>query len=221
MKNRIYKRNVIERIKIKNDFLGKNYKIFTLLNIRMFLCIVLFSIFAFLFSIGLVVAPCLVILFYYLSEYFFFDLRIIKRKYKLEREADIFFEMLLISLKSKKNIFQALETITEKTDMELSKEFKKVLKDVQIGVSFKDAIANMKKRIPSDAINTILLSIVEANSNPTLLIETLEAQVNYVSEKIMQDAKCSIHAIPIKMNIVSLLFVLCVCGLLFYVIYLI
>ena len=86
-----------------------------------------------------------------------------KRCDKLDIEAMHFFEIMTLTLESGNNLVNALEISCNNVDSELSHEFKKALDEVSYGKSLNEALESLKKRIPSDTINNIILIITQSN----------------------------------------------------------
>jgi len=153
-----------------------------------------------------IMSPILTILFYIGVEYFVLDMRIKVRISKLDYEALFFFEVLTLSLETGRNLKAALEMTTKSLDSELSDEFKVTLEAIEYGKTLTEALNDMKKRIPSDTINNVLLNITHSNVFGSEIINTLYNQVDYLREKKLFDAKSKIAKMPIKISIVSVLF---------------
>ena len=90
---KIYPKKTIDRIESKIKLLGvqNHYNLFTLLNFRVIISLILFVVVLLLSNIGYILAPIIAILFYYLSEVLLLDYPIKKRAKKLEKEALFFF----------------------------------------------------------------------------------------------------------------------------------
>ena len=63
-----------------------------------------------------------------------------------------------------------------------------------------------KKRIPSKNVNNIILNLIESYTYGTNIIDTLENQIEYLTDKRILDLKGKINKIPTKISIVSVLF---------------
>lgn len=205
---RIYSKNSIAKIEKKIKLLGVNSKYDTtkFLNSRLLICILVFFLSIYAFEYGYITGPILTLLTYLLYPYFTLDVKIKKRIKKLENEAMYFFEILTLSLESGKNLNTALKITTDNINSELSDEFKVVLEEIKLGKSFDEALDNLKTRIPSDAINNIILNISQANIFGNNIVETLYNQVDFIREKKMMNIKEEMNKIPIKVSVLSVLF---------------
>lgn len=205
---KIYPKKTIDRIESKIKLLGvqNHYNLFTLLNFRVIISLILFVVVLLLSNIGYILAPIIAILFYYLSEVLLLDYPIKKRAKKLEKEALFFFEVLLLTLESGRNLGHALQLTTLNIDSELSSEFKKTLTEVKLGKSLNEALNDMKKRIPNEAINNALLNMIESNLFGNSILTSMNNQIDFLREKQMLDIKAEINKLPTKVSIISALF---------------
>lgn len=206
MKHSIYKKRTIARIERKYNLLGENPKTLVFLNLRLIICLIVFILFIIFLKIGIVIGPIVSVILYYLIEYFYFDFRIISRKKCLENDAIIFFGMVLLGLKNN-NLITSLSMACKKQDNLLAIEFLKVVNDTHYGKSLEDALDDVKKRIPSDSINNIILSIEESIDNPANLISVLERQLKHLQEKNVLDKRRNISLVPLKIKIVTVIFI--------------
>lgn len=197
-------RNIHNRMKL----LGKDDEKDTLkfLNIRLLSSIILFFVILYLVDWGYILGPILIVLYYIYLPSLTIDQKIKKRKAKLESEAMYFFEILVLSLESGNNLYNAIKVTSDNIDSELSKEFKKMMLDIDYSKSFDEAINDMKERIPSDTINNILLNIRESNMFGNSIIGTLNNQLDYLRETKILETKAYISKIPVKISVISVVF---------------
>ncbi len=207
MNNKLYRNKTLNRIDIKTKFLGSNkhLNIFTFLNIRLVITLLLFIFFLTEFKYGYFLAPLISILFYILIEFFVYDIPIRIRKKELEKDALIFFEFLALTLKTGHNLRESLTIATQNMNNELSFEIEKVLLEVNLGKSLKEALENLKKRIPSDSINNIIMNLIAANNYGTNINEDLKISLDYLKRKKILQNKIKISKIPVKIGLVYVL----------------
>jgi len=205
---KIYTKKSINRIKKKTTLLGIYNKIdpIDFMNFRLIGSLVIFFVTFLLSSYAYVVSPLLTVLFYFGLEYVVLDLRIRKRSSKLDYEALFFFEVLTLSLETGRNLKGALDLTVRNIDSELSDEFKAMLEATLYGKTLTEALTDMKKRIPSDTINNVILNITHSNVFGNEVVETLYNQVDYLRDKKLFQAKAIIAKMPIKISIVSVIF---------------
>lgn len=152
-------------------------------------------------------APTCMLLYYYLFYYFTIENPIKKRIKKLDHEALNFFEILTLTLESGRNLEYAIEIATTNVDSEISKEFRKTLFEVKFGKSLMEALEDMKKRIPSETVNNILLNITQTNVFGSNILQTMYNQIDFLRDKQILEIKGQINKIPNKISIISVLFI--------------
>ena len=205
---KIYPKRTIKSVDAKINLLGvsNHYNLFVILNFRILICLILFVVILLTSSIGYVLAPVAAILFYYLSEKIILDYPIKVRAKRLEKEALFFFEVLLLTLESGRNLKHSLDLTTQNIDSELSQEFRKTLAEIKLGKSLNEALTDMKKRIPSDAINNAILNMVESNMFGNSIKDSMVNQIDFLREKQMLEVKSEINKLPTKVSIISVIF---------------
>ncbi len=203
---KIYPKRTINRIEAKLKLLGEDHHSLAILNFRILISLLLFIILLLTSSIGYILAPVIALLFYYVSEKVLLDYPIKKRGKKLEKEGLFFFQIMLLTLESGRSLGHALSLTVSFVDSELSSEFKKTLVEVKLGKSLNEALSDMKKRIPSEAINNTILNMVESNIYGNNIIQSLNHQIDFLREKQMLDVKAHINTLPTKVSIISVLF---------------
>ena len=65
----------------------------------------------------------------------------------------------------------------------------------------------MKKRIPSETVNNIILNITQTNIFGSSILETMYNQIAFLRDKQILEIKGQINKIPNKISIISVLFV--------------
>ena len=190
--------------------LGSNRKFkfdaVTFLNLRIITTILL-SIILFLSNINYFIIPFVIIAYYNLFYYILITKEINKRIKKLDKEALSFFEILTLSLESGRNLENSLEITCYNIDNELSNEFKRSLMEIKFGRSLMEALNDLKKRIPSDTINNIILNITQTSVFGNSIIDVMNNEVEFLRDKQILEVKSQINKIPNKVSIVSVLFI--------------
>lgn len=216
----IYRKKDIEKTEEKLQMLGLSFKepkkvsflyknAITYLHTRLFT-----AIFVFLFilykggDMSYILAPILAILSFYVFSLLTIELPIRKRILKLDHEALHFFEILTLTLESERNLEHALEVAVFNVDSEIAKEFKKTLFEVKFGKSLIEALEDMKKRIPSETINNIILNITQTNVFESSILDTMYNQIDFLRDKQILQIKGQINKIPNKISIISVLFII-------------
>ena len=65
----------------------------------------------------------------------------------------------------------------------------------------------MKKRIPSEIVNNIILNIVQTSIFGNSILDTMYNQIEFLREKQILAIKEKINMIPNKVSIVSVIFI--------------
>ena len=197
----------IERTKRKLRYLGTKLDEKIYIGLKITFTTIIFIALIFI-KYGYIISPIITILFYILYEYFTLDIPLEKRKYKLEKDSLEFFPILLISLKGGRNIKNAISISTNIIDNSISKEFKIVLDNVEIGRSLDDSLNEMLKRIPSDIISNMIISIIETNRLGNNLNDNINNQLEYLKKIENNKILNSYRIIPLKISILSIITVL-------------
>ncbi len=203
-----FRRKSIQKIEKKIKLLGSNYEMNaqSFLTIRLILAIFIFILVFLLVKNSFLMAPLITFIFYHFFEKIILDHQIKKRTKKLESEAIFFFQIVNLTLESTRNLKYAVEMTTNNIDNELSNEFKKTYAEMKLGKSFNEALKDMKERIPSDSINSIILNLTEASIFGNSIINTINNQIEYLQDKKLLEVKEIINKLPTKISIISVLF---------------
>ncbi len=206
---RIYSEQEIAKVESQLLLLGDDvkYDAITYMNIRVLTSILVFILSLSIIRLGYLFAPLITIFYYYLFGYMTLIRPRKIRIQKLDREALHFFEILTLTLESGKNLESALEMTVFNVDSEISSEFKKTLFEIKFGKSLMEALEDMKKRIPSETINNIILNITQTSVFGNSIIDTMYNQIDFLRDKQILAIKGEMAKIPNKISIISVLFV--------------
>jgi tight adherence protein C len=204
---KIFTKKTIEKTQEKMLLLGPNahLTIDFFLIFRFLSSLIIFFIVLYTNRFGILLAPIITILYYLLVNYLLIENNLKERANKLDIEALHFFEVFALCMESGTGFEIALKNTTENIDSQLSKEFKKVLIEIRYGKSLNDALLDMRKRIPSNIINNVLVNMVEANKLGTSILDTLYNQIDYLENKRIMNIREKISKIPVKISIISVL----------------
>ena len=111
-------------------------------------------------------------------------------------------------MESGRNLENSLEITCYNVNNELSDEFNKSMMEIKFGKSLMEALEDLKKRIPSDTINTIILNITRTSVFGNSIIEVMNNQIDFLRDKQILEVKSQINKIPNKVSIVSVLFII-------------
>ena len=207
---KIYTEKGITSVQNKIDMMGDKVKFdaTTFMNLRLITTIIVFVLVMYNTKLGYVYAPAITILYYFLFEYILIEIPIKKRIIKLDREALFFFEILTLTLESGRNLENSLEVTVFNVKSELSNEFKKTLFEIKFGKTLLEALEGMKKRIPSETINNIILNITQTDVFGNSIMETMYNQIDFLRDKQILEIKGQINKIPNKVSIISVVFII-------------
>lgn len=206
---KIYRYRRIKKVQDQLDMLGDKNKMdaITFYNYRYLTTIIVFFLVLYNTNLGYITAPLAMVLYYYGFYYVFITKPKNERIRKLDHEALYFFEILTLTLESGRNLESSIEATVMNVDSELSKEFKQALVDVKFGKTLLEALEDMKKRIPSETVNNIILNITQTSVFGNSILETMYNQIDFLREKQILEIKGEINKIPNKISIISVLFV--------------
>ncbi len=207
--SRLYREKTLLKIQNKIIMLGNNTKFdaVTFMNLRLITTILIFILVIYLGNLSYVYAPFIAVIYYVLFEYMFLEKPLKKREKKLDYEALNFFEILTLTLESGRDLESAIEITCFSTKSELSDEFKKTLFEMKFGKSLMEALEDMKKRIPSETVNNIILNIVQTNIFGNSILDTMYNQIEFLRDKQILSIKEKINKIPNKVSIISVIFI--------------
>ena len=207
---KLFREKDIEKIDEKIQMLGSwvKFDALTFIFLRLVTTLLVLLLFTYILSVGYIFAPFVAIVYYYLFYYILIESKIKRRIKKLDKEALDFFEILTLTLESGRNLESALEITCFNIDSELSNEFKKTLFEMKFGKSLVEALDDMKKRIPSESINNIILNITQTSIFGSSILDTMYNQIEFLRDKQILEIKEQINKIPNKISIISVIFVL-------------
>ena len=206
---KIYRYRRIKAVQDELDMLGDRAKMnaITFYNFRHLTTLIVFLLVLYNTKLGYVTAPMAMLIYYYLFYYVFITRPKKERIRTLDHDALYFFEILTLTLESGRNLENSLEITVMNVDAELSREFKKALVEVKFGKSLLEALEDMKKRIPSETVNNIILNITQTNVFGNSILETMYHQIDFLRDKQTLEIKGEINKIPNKISIISVIFV--------------
>ena len=203
-----YSNKYIDKIEKKVLLLGvkDNTNVYNLIIGRLVSSIILFIVILIISDYGYILAPILTFIYYNLFNLAVIDDKLNKRTIKLESEAMHFFEVLTLSLETGRNLAAAIDVTTSNVSGLLSDEFNETLREVSFGKSLNEALNDMQKRIPSDTINNIVLSLTESNVYGNSIIKNLYSQIDFLREKRKLEVKGKISKVPVLISVISVFF---------------
>ena len=204
----IYSKNYINKFISKIKLLGTNNKLnpYDIILVRLVTTTLLFILILYFVKLGYILAPLMSIIYYFLFNYILINSKIKKRIVTLENEAMHFFEVLTLSLETGRNLVEAIDVTTSNVSGILSDEFKEANREVSFGKSLNEALNYMNERIPSENVNNIILSLIQANLYGNSIIDNLYDQIDYLREKRKLEVKGRISKVPVLISVISVFF---------------
>lgn len=201
---RIYRKKTIEKYRKKDIYLDNKKDTYTkFLFFRIFSSILVFVVSFIILDRHTSISLLITVLFNYLCVYFKYDIKIKEKEKKLESDANLFFEILLITLKSGKNLNNALELTVDSVDNNLSDIFKSVMDEANYGKTLHEALIQFKDRIPSSEIRNIIIDLTESYISGRDMVTCLEKDIKSLNDKRIYNIKTYINKLPIKISIIS------------------
>ena len=206
MHSGIYRKKTIKKLNKKFKLLGIETNSIKFMNCRILSSLIIFVLLMIFSNKGYILGPLFAILVYISFEYIL-NYKINKRRELLNYDAIFYFQVLSLTLESGKNLQGGLELTCNGVNNSLSSEFKKTLHEVSLGKSLSDAINDMKERIPSEEVNTVLLNITQSALFGNNIIDSLNNQIEYLRDKKLLDIKGKINKMPVKISVISVIFI--------------
>jgi len=210
---KILPRNLVESVKSRLELAG----IQDVVRIDVFLAVKFFLPFIFLFvlvfSVLFIKIPSiakliLVILvpFSYIFPDYYLKSRTAKRQDEIRRSLPNALDLLTISVEAGLGFDQALHKVSHNIKGPLGEEFKRTLKEMEIGVSRKEALKNLSKRTDVSELNTFIFSIIQADIFGISIGKVLRVQSSEMRVRRRQIAEEKGMKAPVKLVFPTILF---------------
>jgi tight adherence protein B len=99
-----------------------------------------------------------------------------KRLTKFNEQLSDMLNLMVNGLRAGYSTLQAMEAISKELPAPISEEFRRVVQEMQIGISMETALANLLRRIPSDDLDFVITAINvqrEVGGNLSEILETI------------------------------------------------
>lgn len=173
-------------------------------GLRVVLAVVLFLIFAAVTfptmdPLRAVMYSALGLVLGYMLPVLWLGQQIRKRKHNIVKALPDALDLITISVEAGLAFDSALQRVTEKWDNELGKEFKRVLSDMRLGRSRRDALKDMATRTGVDDVQTFVAAIIQADQLGVALSKILRIQADQLRTRRRQRAEEAAQKAPVKM----------------------
>jgi tight adherence protein C len=125
--------------------------------------------------------------------------KITARKRAIQRALPDALDLLCISVEAGLAFDLALQRVSQKWDDELSREFKRVLSDIRLGRTRREALKDLAERTGVDDVQTFTAAIIQADQLGVSMSKILRLQSDQMRIKRRQRAEELAQQAPIKM----------------------
>ncbi len=122
-----------------------------------------------------------------------------KRKHNIVKALPDALDLLTISVEAGLAFDSALQRVSEKWDNELSKEFRRMLTDVRLGRSSREALKEMAARCGVDDVQSFIAAVIQAQQLGVSIGKILRVQSDQMRIRRRQRAEEAAQKAPIKM----------------------
>lgn len=127
------------------------------------------------------------------------DRKIKDRKKEIQLSLPDAIDLLTISVEAGLGFDPALQRVAEKWDNELTREFQRMLSEIRMGKSRREALRELANRVNVDDLNVFIASIVQADQLGVSISQVLRVQSKQMRLRRRQRAEEKAHKAPIKM----------------------
>ena len=135
----------------------------------------------------------------YMLPGFWLKRRISARKKSVQISLPDAIDLLTISVESGLGFDPALSRVIEKWDNELTREFGRMLSEIRMGKSRREAMREMANRINVDDLNVFTSSMIQADQLGVSISKVLRVQSQQMRMRRRQRAEEQAHKAPVKM----------------------
>ena len=210
---RILPKNLVESVKDRLELAGiqEVVRVDVFLAIKFFLPFILMFLLIFLllfFNVPAILRLLLVVFipFSYMLPDFYLKSKTAKRQDEIKRTLPNALDLLTISVEAGLGFDQAMIKVAKNIKGTLGTEFKHTIKELEIGVSRKDALRNLSKRTDVSELNTFIFSIIQADIFGISVGKVLRIQASEMRIKRKQIAEEKGMKAPVKLVFPTILF---------------
>lgn len=129
---------------------------------------------------------------------FWLDSKARARQALIARDFPEAVDLLSITVEAGLGLEQAMEVVTENLEGSLGAEFTRVLREIELGVSRRDALANLRDRTDVPELSGFIVALVQADQMGSPVAEVLRVQAAQVRLKRRQHAREKAAQAPVK-----------------------
>lgn len=135
----------------------------------------------------------------YMMPGIWLDRKIKTRKKEITKALPDAIDLLTISVESGLAFDSALTRVAEKWDNALTREFARVLSEMRIGKSKREALREMSLRVGEDGLSAFVSSVIQADQLGVAITQVLRIQSEAMRSRRRQKAEELAQKAPIKM----------------------
>lgn len=147
----------------------------------------------------LLLFPVIATLIGYMIPSFWLKRKIKERKKDIQLSLADAIDLLSISVEAGLGFDPALQRVSEKWDNHLTFEFRRMLSEMRMGVSRRQAMRDLADRCNVDDLNVFIASLVQADQLGVSISQVLRVQSKQMRIRRRQRAEELAHKAPIKM----------------------
>ena len=147
----------------------------------------------------LLLFPLLIAVMGYMIPGVWLSRKIKDRKKEVQLALPDAIDLLTISVEAGLGFDPALQRVAEKWENELTAEFRRLLSEIRMGKSRREALREMANRVNVDDLNVFIASIVQADQLGVSIAQVLRVQSKQMRMRRRQRAEEKAHKAPIKM----------------------
>ncbi len=148
--------------------------------------------------LGLGLSAFMLLLGYMLPGYWLKS-RISARRKSVQQSLPDAIDLLTISVESGLGFDPALARVIEKWDNELTREFGRMLSEIRMGKSRREAMRELSQRVNVDDLNVFVSSMIQADQLGVSISQVLRVQSKQMRLRRRQRAEEQAHKAPVKM----------------------
>ena len=197
--------NRLNNVSLKLKFLNLKLDAYVFNAFRIISTAVIFIILFIILEYGYIVAPIVVIIYYFLFEYILLDINVIRKNNMLLLDSLNYFPNFLLVLKNNKNIVEAIRITNKTISNSVSKLFDGVLESVSIGKSLDEALNDLLNILPNDILANIIISLREANIDGNDVTISIKKQLDLIKNRKNKIIISYYKFIPFRMGLCCLI----------------
>jgi tight adherence protein C len=210
---KILPKNLVDSVKSRLELAGVQDVVRTdiFLAVKFFMPFIFLFLLTFLvlfFSIPTILRLVLVFLvpLSYIFPDYYLKSKISQRQDEIKRNLPNALDLLTISVEAGLGFDQALIKVSNNIKGQLGQEFKRTIKEIEIGVPRKDALRNLSRRTDVSELNAFIMSIIQADIFGISIGKVLRVQSSEMRIKRRQIAEEKGMKAPVKLVFPTILF---------------